>query len=244
MVYWAFAGLILGAIAGSFLATAAVRWPAGRTLAGRSACDGCGRVLGPVELIPVLGYLIRHGRCPTCGALIDPRHLQIELAAAGIGVLAFAIAPGLVGLVGALFGWQLLLLAVLDLEHFWLPDRATGLLALTGIAAGAAGAQPFPNDRLIGAAAGYLILWLVARGYRRVRRREGLGGGDPKLFGAVGAWIGWTALPFVLLGAGLIGLGAVLIARLRGADVPADMRLPFGTLLALAAWAMWIVQNG
>lgn len=241
---WGAAGFILGAIAGSFLAAAAMRWPAGRELSGRSACDACGRTLNAIDLLPILGFLIRRGRCASCQASIDRRHLAIELAAALIGALAFGLAPGIAGIAGALFGWFLLLLAVLDVEHFWLPDRVTGVMALTGIATGAAGAMPFPNDRLIGAAAGFLSLWLVARSYRLIRRREGLGGGDPKLFGAIGAWLGWAALPFVLLGAALVGLAAVLSARATGREIQADMRLPFGALLAVAAWAVWIVRNG
>jgi len=239
---WGLAGFILGAIVGSFLATAAIRWPAGRQAStGRSACDACGRRLGPLELVPILSYLVRHGRCSSCGASIDRKHLQIELAAALIGAVSLALAPGLSGMGGAVFGWALLLLAVLDVEHFWLPNRATWLLALLGIAFGAAGAPPFPNDRLIGLGAGFLSLWLVARAYRLVRRREGLGGGDPKLFGAIGAWLGWAALPYVLLLAGLVGLGAVLLARGRGEAVSATTRLPFGALLAVAAWPLWLV---
>jgi leader peptidase (prepilin peptidase)/N-methyltransferase len=243
-IEWPLAGFILGAIAGSFLATAVIRWPLDRRVSGRSACDQCGRRLGVIDLIPIIGFLVRRGRCASCGGMIDRRHLMIEVAAALIGALAFALAPGIAGITGAVFGWFLLLLGVLDVEHFWLPNRATGVMALTGIAAGAAGAAPFPNDRLIGAAAGFLSLWLVARVYRLLRRREGMGGGDPKLFGAIGAWLGWTALPFVLLIAALVGLAAVLSARVLGREVRADTRLPFGALLAVSAWATWIVRNG
>lgn len=241
-VFWALGGAGLGAVIGSFLATAALRWPAGRSVAdGRSRCDGCGRTLGPVDLIPIVGFLLRRGRCATCHAAIDRRHLLIELAAAGIGAVALAAAPGLTGLCGAGFGWLLLLLGVLDIEHFWLPDRLTYPLALGGIAAGSAGVPPWPNDRLIGLAAGFLSLFLIGLAYRLLRRREGLGGGDPKLFGAIGAWIGWGALPMVLLLAAAIGLAAVLGARLRGAAIGPTTRLPLGALLATAAWPIWLV---
>lgn len=242
---WGLIGFILGAIVGSFLATVAIRWPAGRQATrGRSACDHCGRTLGPLDLIPIASFLLRRGRCSTCGGAIDRRHLMMELAAALIGAVALAVAPGPVGIGGAVFGWTLLLLAVLDVTHFWLPNRLTGLLALLGIALGAAGLPPFPNDRLIGLAAGFASLWLVGAAYRAVRKREGLGGGDPKLFGAIGAWLGWAALPYVLLLAGLLGIGAVMLQRLRGEAVIATTRLPLGALLAVAAWPVWLVQNG
>jgi leader peptidase (prepilin peptidase)/N-methyltransferase len=240
---WGVAGFILGAIGGSFLATAASRWPTGKQVArGRSACDQCGRKLGPLDLVPILSFLIRRGRCASCGGAIDRRHLMIELAAALIGAVSFAIAPGPIGIAGAVFGWMLLLLGVLDVEHFWLPDRVTYFLALLGIAVGAAGLPPFPNDRLIGLALGFASLWLIGALYRALRRREGLGGGDPKLFGAIGAWLGWALLPYVLLIAGLIGIGAVVVAELRGEKVTAVTRIPLGALLAVAAWPVWIVS--
>ncbi|MFD1611059.1 prepilin peptidase [Sphingomonas tabacisoli] len=242
---WAAAGFILGAIVGSFLATAAIRWPAGRQATrGRSACDRCGKRLGLLELVPIASFLVQRGRCAGCAAAIDRRHLAIEVAAALIGAVSLAVAPGPAGVAGAVFGWLLLLLGLLDVEHFWLPDRVTYLLALLGIALGAAGLPPFPNERLIGLALGFASLWLIGALYRAMRQREGLGGGDPKLFGAIAAWLGWAALPYVLLIAGLIGIGAVVTAQLRGEKVTAVTRIPLGALLAVAAWPVWIVQNG
>ncbi|HEV2567775.1 A24 family peptidase [Sphingomonas sp.] len=238
---WGVIGFLFGAIVGSFLATAAIRWPAGEQAAsGRSRCDHCRRTLSPFDLIPIVSFLVRRGRCASCGKAIDRKHLLIEIASAAIGGLSFSLAPGLAGVGGAVFGWGLLLLAVLDVEHFWLPDRATGTLTLLAIAFGAAGAAPFPNDRLIGMAAGFLSLWLIGRAYRLVRKREGLGGGDPKLFGAIGAWLGWAALPTVFLLAGLAGIGSALLARARGEAISATTSLPLGALLAVAAWPVWL----
>lgn len=239
---WALAGVVLGAIVGSFLATAALRWPAERSATGgRSACDGCGRALGPADLVPILSFVVQRGRCANCGGAIDPLHLQVEIAAAAIGGMAFALAPGLVGIGGAVFGWGLLLLGVLDTRHYWLPDRLTYPLALAGLAFGSLGAPPWPIDRLIGLGAGFASLFLLGLAYRAVRGREGLGGGDPKMFGAIGAWLGWTALPFVLLLAATAGLAAVFLGRAQGRAMTATTRLPFGALLAVAAWPAWIV---
>lgn len=234
-----------GLIAGSFVATISIRWPAGRSATrGRSACDACGIALNAIDLIPVAGFLIRRGRCRACSARIDRRHLAIELACAAIGAVALAVAPGAAGAAGALFGWLLLLLAVLDVDQFWLPDQLTLPLALIGVAAGAAGLPPFPNDRLIGAAAGYASLGLIAWAYKRVRGRDGLGGGDPKLFGAIGAWLGWSMLPLVLVLACAIGLAAALAAYLRGDKVGATTEMPLGALLAVAAWPIWVWTAG
>lgn len=235
------AGAVLGAIAGSFLATAALRWPAGRSVAaGRSACDACGAVLAARDLVPLVSFAVQRGRCRACGARIDPRHPAMEALCALIGAVALGIAPGLDGLGGALFGWLLALLALTDLDHFWLPDRVTATLALTGLAWGALGAPPWPIDRVIGLTVGYLSLAAIGLGYRLVRGRDGLGGGDPKLLGAIGAWLGWALLPQLLVLAALAGLAAAFILWRRGIAVGAQTRLPFGTLMALAAWPLWV----
>jgi len=239
---WAPALGVLGAIAGSFLAALVIRWPEGRVLAGRSACDACGRTLGPAELVPLVSALWLRGRCRTCRAPIDPRHWQIELAAAAIGVIAGLAVPGPTALAGAAFGWLLLALAALDIAAFWLPDALTAALALAGIFVAVLGVAPALLDRVIGGAAGFAALWLIAAGYRVLRHREGMGGGDPKLFGAIGLWVGWRMLPIVLLLASLAGLAFVLARILTGKGVRGDDRLPFGALLAIAAYPTWLVM--
>ncbi|HEX8263303.1 MAG TPA: A24 family peptidase, partial [Allosphingosinicella sp.] len=161
--------------------------------------------------------------------------------AAMIALASIFAHPMPLAAVTALFGWWLFLLAALDVEQEWLPDRLTWPLLAAGLAAAWGGFGPTLESRLIGAAAGFAGLFLIARLYRRLRGREGLGGGDPKLLAAIGAWLGWTQLPFVLVGAGLLGLAALLVRRLRGEAVAPTDRLPLGALMALAAWPIWIV---
>ena len=122
--------------------------------------------------------------------------------------------PGPAGIAGAVFGWLLLALAALDIAEFWLPDPLTLTLALAGFAAGLVGIDPPLTDRLIGGAAGFGSLWLIGFSYKRLRGREGLGGGDPKLLGAIGLWLGWRMLPAVLLLAAMTGLALVLLGML------------------------------
>ncbi|SFR76800.1 prepilin peptidase [Sphingomonas jatrophae] len=233
-------GAVLGLIVGSFLATVARRAGEGRSaMRGRSACDRCDATLRAAELVPVVSWALQRGRCRRCGVRIDPIHPAVELAAALAGALALGVSPDAVGISGAVFGWGLILLAALDLRHFWLPNRGTLPLAVLGLGASAAGGVGL-TDRLIGLAVGYAGLEAVRLLYARVRGRAGLGGGDPKLFGAIGAWLGWAALPGVLLGAGLLGLGVALVLRVRGHAVGATTRLPFGALLAPAGFAAWL----
>jgi leader peptidase (prepilin peptidase) / N-methyltransferase len=216
----------------------AQRWGAGKTLNGRSHCNSCSAALYPADLIPILSFLALRGKCRRCSAVIESRQLGIEVAASAIGGAALWIAPNAVGLNGALFGWCLLTLAILDVDHFWLPDRLTALLAASGLLLGSASGQ----DRIIGALAGFGSLTLVRLLYRALRHRDGMGGGDPKMLGGIGAWLGWQMLPLVVLGASSTGLILVLLDRMRGRPLSATRQLPFGALMAGAAFALWLMN--
>ena len=235
-------GILFGVIIGSFLATLLIRWPQGRSVvAGRSRCDSCGARLGIGDLVPLLSYAALRGRCRRCGAAIDRRHVATELAAAFVGFVALVAHPLPLAIVTMTLGLWLLLVAMLDIEHQWLPDALTLPLVLFGLLAGWAGFGPPLVDRLIGAATGWAGLVVLAFAYRRLRGREGLGGGDPKLLAGIGAWVGALQLPFILLGAGLLGLAAVLLMRLRGEEITRTSRLPLGALMAVAAWPVWLI---
>lgn len=234
---WALVGGLLGLVAGSFIAVLTGRLPQGRAPTGRSTCDHCGTVLGPFDLVPVLSFLWLRGRCRYCGTAIATRHLAIELAAAAIGAALLWRFPQLSGLLVALAGWWLLALIVLDVEHFWLPDVL--VLPLLGLAFVVPG--PALPDRLWGAAIGFLGLWLVGALYRALRGRDGLGGGDPKLLGALGALLGAWSLPFLITGAALLGLLLAGWDAARGRAITATTRLPFGALLAgMALLLLWL----
>jgi leader peptidase (prepilin peptidase)/N-methyltransferase len=233
-------GAVLGGVIGSFVAALVLRWGEGRSvMRGRSCCDRCGLRLGPVELVPLLSFVVQRGRARCCGAPIDRFHLWVELVGVAIGISAFLLAEPATALAGACFGWGLLALALLDLRHFWLPDRIVLPLGLLGLAMGwfDLGA-PFA-DRLIGAAVGFAALELIRLAYRALRHRDGLGAGDAKLFAAIGAWLGWHVLPAVMLVACLTGLMAASLLAVRGRRISAVSRLPLGLFLAIAAWVMW-----
>lgn len=236
-------GFLLGAIVGSYLATLAIRWPAGRPAAwGRSRCDICATPLAAAELVPLASFVALRGRCRRCGSAIDARHPAIELAAALIGAASLWLHPSLAGLAGASFGWILLLLAVLDTEHFWLPDRLTLPLVVLGLASGLLSA-PSPGERAIGAAAGFLVFAAIGLIYRLLTRRDGLGLGDAKLLAAIGAWLGWQMLPLVVLGACLTGFASLAFGIARGRAISRHQRLPLGALMAVTAWPLWLARD-
>ena len=191
-------------------------------------------MLPAVALVPLVSYAAASGRCWDCGTRIDPTHPGMELGCAALTALAFAALP--VGQAAGIAVASLLLLtlAILDVRYFWLPDRLVLPLAVLGLIAALASAPPIA-DRLIGLGLGWASLVLIAWGYRRFRGRDGLGAGDAKLFGTIGAWTGWQMLPFVLLGASLVGLAVAASMLLAGRRIKATTRLPFGSLLAAAA---------
>ncbi len=235
---------LLGLVFGSFIATLALRWPEGRSaLNGRSACDSCDKALTAHELVPLLSFALQRGRCRACGGAIHPGHPGTEIAGLIVGVAAGLVAPGWEGVAGAVFGWLLLALAALDLVAFWLPNVLTAALALAGIVDGLFH-QPGWIDRIAGGVIGYCLLELARFTYRHIRGREGLGGGDAKMFAGIGLWLGASMLAPVLLAASLIGLAVALAARLAGREMRMTSRLPLGTLLAIAAFPAWLYGMG
>ncbi len=202
-------------------------------------------LLGGAGLIAGVGLGRVSLRLPhdVAGASPGPRRYALmALAAAAIGVWAALVrATPLDAVLTALLGWQLLLIAVIDGEHFRLPDRLTLPLLATGGLAALLLDQTAPLDALVGAAAGFAGLWLLALAYRGLRGRDGLGDGDPILLAAGGAWVGWIGLPSVLLWASAAGLSLVAARLVVGKRVSATDRMPFGPCLAAGIWLTWML---
>lgn len=172
---------------------------------------------------------------------VSRRHVLFSLAAAGIGVWAALSATDCPHAVaGAVLGWQLLLIADVDAEHFWLPDVLTLPLIGTGLIATGLLAHGLPWSQIIGAALGFGLLWSLSWLYRTLRKRDGLGGGDPILFAGAGAWVGWMGLPAVFLIACAVLMFGVLLRLLWRKPVRGADRAPFGTLLAIGIWLVWL----
>jgi leader peptidase (prepilin peptidase)/N-methyltransferase len=232
---------------GSFIGTVLVRLPADRSiLTGRSACDACGFGIGVRDLVPLWSWLALHGRCRACGAAIGVWQPGCELAGALIGAAAVLFAPEGLAVPAMLLGWQLLLLGVIDARHLWLPRSLVAVLAVSG--AGFALLRAWQDANLLplsyalaGGALGFGMLWAVALGYRTVRGREGMGGGDPPLLGAVGLWLGPMGVIGTVIGASLFGLAAALVMLLLRRPVAAETALPLGTLMAAAGWVIFLV---
>ncbi|EJL34232.1 prepilin signal peptidase PulO-like peptidase [Caulobacter sp. AP07] len=241
-MFWTLFSLAAAPFVGSFIGLLTLRLPAGRRwIATRSACDACHRRLGPLDLIPIVSFLGLRGRCRTCRAAIPIRYPLLETAALGVAAWSALAQSGAMVPVTAIFGWGLLAVAVIDAENLWLPDVLTLPLGAAGWAFTVSLGLRTPLAPLIGAAAGYGALALVAFVYKALRGRPGLGGGDPFLLGAIGAWVGWRGLPTVLLWSCGVGLAIAAIISLARRRLDLARPLPFGTFLAVGAWLTWLL---
>lgn len=152
-----------------------------------------------------------------------------------IGAAAALLLPPAQALAAAMFGWFLLPLAILDFRHLWLPNRLLGVLLIGGIIFAPLGDSGITwTDRAIGGIAGFATLEMVRQLYRLVRRKEGMGAGDPKLLGVLGVWLGWQLLPMTVLIASFLGLVVALLSGQRKEQE--SIEYPLGTFLALAAY--------
>lgn len=229
-------GGTLGAIFGSFIAALSDRWPSGESIVnGRSSCPACGETLRSYELVPILSYLAQRGKCRRCRAPIGVGSIVIETAAAIIGAASLVLFTGNTALAFALLGWLLLPLIVLDIRHFWLPDRITVLVAIAGAICGGLLSDDTPLvTRAIAAVLAFAAMEALRRGYRYLRGRDGMGAGDPKLLGAIAFWTSPMDLPLLILIAATLGIADYLI-RMRKAGQEAATQLPFGAYLCVSA---------
>jgi leader peptidase (prepilin peptidase)/N-methyltransferase len=200
----------------------------------RSRCPSCGHGITALENIPVVSWLILRGKCSACAAPISARYPAVEIAAGAVaGYAAWRYGFSLAALGAMAFCWVMIALAFIDLDTQLLPDDLTLPLLWGGLALNlGATFTPLPSA-VIGAMAGYLSLWLVYWAFKLATGKEGMGFGDFKLLAAIGAWLGWQALPLVILLSSVVGATAgisLMLFTKHGRDHP----IPFGPYLAAA----------
>ena len=203
----------------------------------RSRCPACGHAITAVENIPLLSFLVLRGKCRACAAPISPRYPAIELVTGVMtAFVAWHFGFGWAAAGAMLLTWALISLTVIDYDHQLLPDQITLPCLWVGLLLSSFHLYTVnPVDNIIGAVAGYLSLWSIYQLFRLVTGKEGMGYGDFKLLALLGAWLGWQALPVVILMSSLVGavVGVGLIA-FRGRD--RSHAIPFGPYLAAAGW--------
>jgi leader peptidase (prepilin peptidase)/N-methyltransferase len=200
----------------------------------RSACPACGHGIAWYENVPVLSYLFLRGKCSACGVKISARYPVVEFLV-GLLTLAAAWKFGFTWQAGAAFAliWALAALAFIDYDTQYLPDNITQPLLWLGLSVNLADLFTTIDQAVIGAIAGYLVLWLVYHLFRMLTGKHGMGFGDFKLLAALGAWLGWTMLPLIILLSSLAG-ALIGIAMIVFGGHDRTRPIPFGPYLVLA----------
>ncbi|HEY0063450.1 MAG TPA: A24 family peptidase [Telluria sp.] len=198
----------------------------------RSACPHCGHKITALENVPVLSYLVLRGKCRGCQAKISPIYPAIELLSGLTAAwMVWQFGSGWAGLGAAVFGLMLIAMTFIDLETQYLPDDLTLPLMWLGLLINLNATFASLRDAVIGAVAGYLVLWSVNALFKLVRKIDGMGGGDFKLLAALGAWMGWQMLPAIILLSSVVG-AVVGISLILFKGNGRDTRIPFGPYLA------------
>jgi leader peptidase (prepilin peptidase)/N-methyltransferase len=198
----------------------------------RSACPHCGHQITALENFPLLSWLWLRGRCAACGAPISARYPLVELLTALLSAAAAWKWGVSMQTLGALFlVWTLVALAFIDLDTTLLPDSLTLPLLWMGLLFNLGGHFASLPDAVVGAMAGYLLLWSVYWLFKLATGKEGMGYGDFKLLAAIGAWLGWQMLPVTLLLSSVVG-AVIGIAMIVLVNHDRRVPIPFGPYLA------------
>jgi leader peptidase (prepilin peptidase)/N-methyltransferase len=204
--------------------------------APRSHCPHCGHLVSAVENVPVISFLALKGRCSACRERISARYPGVELLSGLLAVvvaLRFGFGPQAAA--ALLLTWALVALSFIDLDQQLLPDNITLPFLWLGLGLNLFAVFTPTQASLIGAMVGYLLLWSVYQLFRLATGKEGMGYGDFKLTAMLGAWLGWKALPLVVVLSSLLGalVGVALIVW-RGRD--RRLPIPFGPFIAVSGW--------
>ena len=202
----------------------------------RSRCPECGHGITVLENVPVVSWLFLGGRCSACGTKISIRYPAIELLTGVMSaVVAWHFGFGIQAACALLMTWALIALSFIDIDQQLLPDSITLPFLWLGLAINLFGVFTGLESAVIGAMAGYCVLWVVFQLFRLLTGKEGMGFGDFKLLALLGAWLGWQHLPATILVASVLGAGvgiALIVFRRHDRNIP----IPFGPYLAAAGW--------
>ena len=209
----------------------------------RSQCPHCEHSIALRYNVPILSWLVLRARCPYCSAGIPVRYPLVEAATLLTGLwVVHAFGYEWLTVAFLLYTSSLIALGCIDLETQLLPDEITMPLLWAGLLAALAFGHVSPADAVIGAVVGYMALWMVYWGFKLLTGREGMGHGDFKLLAALGAWLGWQALPAVVLIASLAGLAYAAVGLARR-SIRRDQPIPFGPFLATAGWVTLVLRE-
>ena len=208
-----------------------------------SRCPHCGHAIRAWENIPLISYLLLRGKCASCRTPISVQYPAIEALTALTSLAVawqFGVSPQTLG--GLFFTWALIALTMIDIHKQLLPDNLTLPLLWLGLVFALFDTYTPLQSAVIGAIAGYMVLWTVFHVFKLVTGKDGMGFGDFKLLAAMGAWMGWAMLPQIILVSSVIGavVGSILLVT---GKTRRRQPIPFGPYLALAGWIALLWGN-
>ena len=201
-----------------------------------SSCPHCGHKIRAWENIPLLSYIVLGGKCSSCKTPISIQYPAIEAITAIMSVtVAWKFGVTLQTAGALLFTWTLIALTMIDIHKQLLPDNLTLPLLWLGLIFALFDTYTPLQTSVIGAIAGYMVLWTVFQLFKLVTGKEGMGFGDFKLLAAMGAWMGWTMLPQIVLVSSVVGavIGSIMLVT---GKTRTQQPIPFGPYLAIAGW--------
>ncbi len=201
-----------------------------------STCPSCGHQIRAWENIPIISYIFLRAKCSNCKSPISLRYPLVELLSATLAALcAWHFGFSLEGFSAIILSWALISLALIDYDTQYLPDQITLPFLWIGLILNLNQTFTDIESAIIGAIAGYLILWSIYHLFKLVTKKEGMGYGDFKLLALLGAWMGWQFLPAIIIISSLVGsiIGiSLILLKKHQRDIP----IPFGPYLAIAGW--------
>ncbi len=240
--------IILGGLWGSFANVCIYRLPLDKgVVSGRSYCPKCKKQITWKDNIPIISYLLLTGKCRKCKKPISPQYALVEF----LSILFFTIIYFLYGitlttLLLMILSLSFIIIFFIDLKHFIIPNEITfSMMALGFLKSFDPNLNSlFPNyiNSLIGGFLGYGIIWSIIYFYKQVRKKEGMGLGDAKLFAVIGFWFGWLAIPFIIFLSSIIALLSVIPSLLKNSRTMSS-QIPFGPYIIIGTLIYLFFEN-
>ena len=240
--------IILGGLWGSFANVCIYRLPLDKgVVSGRSYCPKCKKQITWKDNIPIISYYLLRGKCRKCKKKISPQYVLVEF----LSILFFTIIYSLYGitlttLLLIVLSLAFIIIFFIDLKHFIIPNEITFLMMALGFIKSF---DPnlnsmFPNyiHSLIGGLFGYGIIWSIIYFYKQVRKKEGMGLGDAKLFAVIGFWFGWIAIPFIIFLSSVTALLSVFPSLLKNSRTMSS-QIPFGPYIIVGTLVYLVFEN-
>ena len=240
--------IILGGLWGSFANVCIYRLPLDKgVVSGRSYCPKCKKQITWKDNIPIISYFLLNGKCRKCKKPISSQYALVEL----LSILFFTVIYFLYGitlttLLLMILSLSFIIIFFIDLKHFIIPNEITfSMMALGFLKSFDPNLNSlFPNyiNSLIGGLLGYGIIWSIIYFYKQVRKKEGMGLGDAKLFGVIGFWFGWIAIPFIIFLSSVIALLSVVPSLLKNSKSMSS-QIPFGPYIIIGTLVYLFFEN-